>query len=234
MNKSRQASGKESKSQALYLAAGIPRSGSTWLFNALRLLLQIRYTNVYSSWIGDFVKPRSYSADAILLKLHSPDQEWAARTQNIFTSHRDLRDIAISSRDMGWVHDAQAMFATARSARAHHEYWARHALLDISYYDIVASPTDVLIALADVCEIEVSRMAVESLNTQLSSLACKEARSRSYDVENLMYPGHRFDGKPGRFQNALPREIAEEIWVQNRGWMEKMGYEHVDRTLQGK
>lgn len=118
------------------VAAGGSRAGSTWLYNALRILMRIRDPNTVAGWHHDLAD--SYgryaaqmpgvtngtdggSVDAfralgtsMLIKLHlvqdwhefqgggDMDTRMEGYVDAVFTSHRDVRQVVRSVRDMGW------------------------------------------------------------------------------------------------------------------------------------
>lgn len=118
------------------IAAGGSRASSTWLFNALRILMRIRDPNTVSGWHTDLqgmyesyarnmergnnTKETASRIDAfrslgsVLIKLHlvqdwhefngggNADTQMAPYVDAVFTSHRDLRTVVRSVKDMGW------------------------------------------------------------------------------------------------------------------------------------
>lgn len=54
------------------LIAGMPRSGSTWAFNAARLILNIQYKKVHAVWCDDFID--TDQSEAQLIKIHNPSE----------------------------------------------------------------------------------------------------------------------------------------------------------------
>lgn len=80
----------------LILSAGMPRSGSTLLYNILRETLEIRWGNRLSSgWCGDiFQLPKG---DAFLIKTHNIDNYYKYRAKHIFYTYRDVRVASVSS-----------------------------------------------------------------------------------------------------------------------------------------
>src|SRR5262245_15346631 len=75
---------------ALVLSAGMPRSGSTWLFNAARLLLRqtVAPDELGSGWVGDWA--RLPKRPWLLLKVHEYDAFLARRARAILYSYRDV------------------------------------------------------------------------------------------------------------------------------------------------
>ena len=80
----------------LIVSAGMPRSGSTLLFNILREILSIRWPDqVSAGWHGDIFELPEGSI--YLVKTHNLDQYYRFRAEHIFYSYRDVRVAAISS-----------------------------------------------------------------------------------------------------------------------------------------
>ena len=73
----------------LILSAGMPRSGSTWLYNAVRLLINSSFglkNNFSCGWIGDWNDiPKK---DVMLIKIHDFDEQ-------IVNNHIDSTDIIV-------------------------------------------------------------------------------------------------------------------------------------------
>jgi len=81
----------------LVVIAGAYRSGSTWMFNAVRLLMEESGRSVGWSgwpWVGDPME----SFDVAIVKEHRYRADLAARADLILTSERDWDDVAESWR----------------------------------------------------------------------------------------------------------------------------------------
>ena len=79
---------------SLILCAGIPRSGSTWLYNAARMLASHPARGdhpVYGAWIEHY--DPSNPARVHVVKVHEPDEKLAWRASAVLTSRRDLRTL---------------------------------------------------------------------------------------------------------------------------------------------
>ena len=210
-------------SACLYLSAGIPRSGSTWLFNALRRILNKRFST-YSVWIDDYDENAAKKYEAELIKVHNSNPGLAARAVKIFTTHRDLRDIALSTLDMGWISRDEEIIACARFARLCHEYWQPRSALDVAYRDIVQRPLFVIENLGSALEIEMSQAAAADLATELATLEGNKDSCCAYDKTTLMHVNHRHAGKLERFVYEMPQELQDAILNENRAWLARMGY----------
>jgi len=78
----------------LILSSGMPRSGSTLLYNILRLCLEKKHgAELVSGWLDDFdnlPKGRVY-----LLKTHNTNLYYALRSQYVFYTYRDNYSIFV-------------------------------------------------------------------------------------------------------------------------------------------
>jgi len=79
----------------LIVSAGMPRSGSTLLFNILREILVIKWkTRLSSGWEGDFISIPKGSA--YLIKTHTLSHFYRWRARYCFYTYRDVRVAAVS------------------------------------------------------------------------------------------------------------------------------------------
>src|SRR5262245_49638153 len=80
----------------IYVCAGMYRSGSTWLYNAVRLILaKAEVPGLAAGWIAE--KDTLLKHKNPVVKTHAFDADLAAcETAVVLTSHRDLRDVLAS------------------------------------------------------------------------------------------------------------------------------------------
>ena len=71
------------------VTAGMKRSGSTWLFNVVRMLAERQYgkRNVYSAWYGDY--DRADKREVHIVKVHGFDRSLVEAGTLVFTSARE-------------------------------------------------------------------------------------------------------------------------------------------------
>ena len=80
----------------LILAASMPRSASTWMYNVTRILLEEKYPNqVSAGWVADYKTLEKKPVH--LIKIHQFDKYWAHRAGIILYSYRDVRDAFASA-----------------------------------------------------------------------------------------------------------------------------------------
>ena len=78
----------------LIIAAGFYRSGSTWQFNALRVICELHFgkDNVYSCF-SDHYSPETRAEPIHIVKIHKWNEELARQADLVFTTHRNMEDV---------------------------------------------------------------------------------------------------------------------------------------------
>lgn len=84
------------KNKPLILSAGMPRSGSTLLFNILRVILSERWSDQLSAgWEGYILQLPE--GKAYLVKTHNINRFYKFRAKHAFYTYRDVRVAAVSN-----------------------------------------------------------------------------------------------------------------------------------------
>ncbi|GAB4821972.1 hypothetical protein N2152v2_009018 [Parachlorella kessleri] len=130
----------------LIVAAGPERSGSTWLYNALRLIFESAKQPLDAYWIShinnaalDARHVGRPSSNHVLIKTHEWSADWDLnRATHIFITHRDLRQVVQSYRRVGWANDVK------RGYVEDHFRWKDCAELYIAFEDILGRPEDLV------------------------------------------------------------------------------------------
>jgi hypothetical protein len=194
----------------IILCSGIPRSGSTWLYNAARLLLEVEYpAKVYGCWIADYDPSRP--AAVHIVKIHEFNDHIAKKARIILTSHRDLRDIAASAWLRGWVTNEQATLQFIEDAVAFHTYWLKLGAFDVPYNMIRNTPLEAIEQIATRLGISSARVDASSILAQLEALPMATLGVDKYNPTTLLHDRHRMDGKSGYYNEILPIEIIARI-----------------------
>ena len=127
------------------VAAGLSRSGSTWQFNALRILLQhaAAAAGLAESEVGS---AHGHSIDELqpclnkrvcVVKVHEFMPRVLLQADAVFLTHRDPRDALLSSAQKissCLAYGTQPLL----SAFAHYASWYPHACHDMRYEDMIA------------------------------------------------------------------------------------------------
>jgi FkbM family methyltransferase len=212
-----------SEKTKIVLAAGMRRSGSTWLYHATRLVMELGGGRTCARFIEDLQVGEAATADVVILKVHQPDEALAFRAWRIFTSHRDLRDVARSALDMGIVKDFDTLAAFLKQCIAEHSFWTHRAQMDLRYEDLLAGDTLAVIrSIAAVVEIPLTSEQIRSVGKKVDAI--KEPYHPPYENETHLHPRHRLDSRWGSWIEKLDAATTGKIEAKFENWLERHYY----------
>ena len=204
---------------SIILSAGMPRSGSTWLFNAARLLLQ-QNGDLGSGWIGDWARlPRRPS---MLLKVHDHDPFLARHARVILYSYRDIRDALASSKRK---FQTEPTLELARHWLASDQQWRARAAFTLRYESMIADPVQAVAELAQA--LRLPHVNPELIQRQLMEVDYQPLRATGpaeYDGETLLHPGHISDGRHGTWNQWLSPMLTRQLEVECGEWLTNNDY----------
>ena len=214
-------SGAAGSRELLLLCAGFPRSGSTWLFNVMRVALQQAGMPTYAAWIDDYDEQNP--APVHLVKVHdrSPLIEEAAA---IFVSTRDLRDVAASQA----LHDPSSddpdeVVDHMHERLFHHGPYERRAHYHLVYEAMMRDKPghidEVLAKLGIDGNAQAIDDAVESLQVR------EPSADGRYDTTNLLLVGHVRHGGSGYYKQHLSQASTTAIERHFGAWLADHGYQ---------
>jgi hypothetical protein len=199
-------------------ADGMPRSGSTLLFNIIRLvLLSNPDCRLSSGWVRD--ARNLPAANTYLIKTHSLNALDTLRSNKTFYSYRDLRDALVSllrkggeTPSMKTAHQWVEWFEAAR----------KNAHLMVRYEDMTADVPAVVRLVAAEFGYEVD---VDDIVSRLPTGAPDRSSRAPYSPTTLLHQAHKTGTASGEwrtlFEPAFRRQINSELgW-----WFEQNGYE---------
>lgn len=209
---------KASAQPRLILVAGLNRSGSTWLYNCIRLILQTQHDNVYSCWIKDYIA--SDPAGVHLVKIHEPDDNLTKRTDEIYTSRRDIREIAGSMMRMGWLEPADIWSYLDAITNYVHPFWFKNAKMEIDYSEINQATRLLVEKIGHSLGIHLDVLQSQAICDQLNQLR----PSDQYDHTTQLHPNHISPNKPD-YKEQLGAEKIDQITDRYQDWLKRFGYE---------
>ena len=212
----------------LIVVAGMGRSGSTWLFNAVRLLHLQRRQPVYGYWIGDFDIKRFVLSrpdnGIVLLKTHGFHPVIARHAALVFYSIRDLRDL-LASRKRMWNHDFETLMQSlAVELEETAPAWEARAAYTMRYETMVEDPASVLEDLALI--LGLSPQLIGEVQAHLEALAYENpgAKTDSRHLENLLHATHVTDGRPGSWPATLSPAEGARVVLRFGDWLARHHY----------
>jgi len=210
-----------SKSKII-LSAGMPRSGSTWLYNAARLImLHSKLTsNTFScGWIRDLDFPPQ--VDIMLIKVHNLPQFVAKKADLILYSYRDIRDaLASSKRKSG----KEPSMDRARYLIELDTKWRKLSDFTMRYETMIKNPNDIIERLASI--LEVKDIDSEYIVNEINKLSYDSPgqKKNEYNMVNLLHQKHITDGRHKSWNSDVDASLVKEIEKEYHYWFEKYNY----------
>jgi hypothetical protein len=173
----------------IIFVAGHPRSGSTWQFNALRLLLERAGVDLHACWVGD------YRAGAVapvhLVKLHAPE-DMVTDPDLVFVTERNVAESLVSLARMGWIKDGDraSLESQHQSLLRQRDFWRRRASHVTDYATIGAAPEREITEMAAKLGLTLDAAELARVAEELEALSSPGAGA-SVDPVTHLHPGHR-------------------------------------------
>jgi hypothetical protein len=204
----------------LILSAGMPRSGSTWLYNAMRIILKSDIgIDLGAGWIQDIEKFKDH--ETILLKLHGYIPNLASKATFVAYSYRDLRDVMASIKRK---FNTSPSMAIARQYLEDDAKWRQCALFAMKYEDMMDEPQNVDENLQKALGIYWFESASICHEIGTLNYSSSEDKNDVYNNENLLHAGHITNGKHGSWKGELDPEFVLELETEFSSWLTENGY----------
>lgn len=165
----------------LIVIAGIKRSGSTWMYNAVRLILKHAGYTVHIAGDGQYYQP-DCKADYQIVKKHPYDPKLAAAADYVFTSDRDDEGIRASWERFSGERLTDEKLATWRDWL---KAWQKHTCCDVFFTAILQAPLCPVVGLMDALAVD-SDLRVISNELE----AIRPPTDKDYDPETLLFRNH--------------------------------------------
>lgn len=209
----------------IYLIAGMHRSGSTWLYNAVRLLLKAWPATggkVAGGWVVDWQNlPRT---EHMVIKTHGYQEAWVRRADLVFYSYRDLRDAMASFRRKFGLADPLALAMQSIQNDKALRGVARYAM---RYEQMIEDKVACLRDIASVLGMPVpddTRLADIAREIDSLSYDSPGPRNAQYHLENLLHKGHITNGQHGSWDKDIPALVIREMERRHEGWLRENRY----------
>jgi hypothetical protein len=173
----------------IIVIAGVPRSGSTWLFNATRLVLEKTSAKVYAAWYEDYAQNMQTEYDFHVVKLHRPDQ-LTFQYDYLLTTRRELVQQLGSLIRMNWLSDDPVQIRQkAEYLQSLFVFWENYSNLCIEYQNIVADPEAAISQIGSLLDKTLTTREVSKIADDLEVL--QVPNGKHYDPKTLLHPNHK-------------------------------------------
>lgn len=211
------------------IAAGMNRSGSSLIFNAIRLSIieEFGHTNLYSCFINDYDPNRKEMFH--LIKVHDRKSLQKIGYDALVTSYRDLRAVTGSMLRMGWLADEESqILSTLDNYTENFRYFSARANLCLRYEHFCYNPKEIVKAIPSLFgfsgDIEFEERVIEQLTGVLPPAGLPSGNLETANATTLLHRGHI-----GSIQNSdamalLSEEAVRLIEERYEGWLNNYGY----------
>ncbi len=203
------------------VVAGMRHSGSTALFNIVRLGLAANGMEPlagYSEFEG-FVQKARHSRSPTIIKTHEFRDDVLEIASIVLTTKRDLRDtVASGARRKFYLlreHETPANYA--KYNRMLHDAWAPHSHYEFSYERYRNSPLDVAREVFNLLGLDESR--VEEIVQDVETLPVDQYKTTLLSPTHITDPERRLT-----YSDTLKPEDVKQIERQNGRWLVRNGY----------
>lgn len=200
--------GKSTKPKVI-VVGGVPRSGSTWVYNAIRFLLSEAGESVYSTWVKDYDSSQVASFDRTVIKLHD-HSDLAFPADLVVTTKREIVERLASLIRMTWLTQNEK---EVRSAFEKHQllydWWNSKSDIEVDYAVMIDSPTVELFKLSEKLGLRLTETDFSNIANQLDELSI--GKQSHYDSTTLVHPNHRGTSEErDRLVAWVTKTLAEE------------------------
>lgn len=152
---------------SIFLASGMPRSGSTKLFNIVRLCLEQKYKGeVLVCWEDELGDLDGENYSCVLVKSHYPPKALIDRSKVIFYSYRDIRFSVVSSfKKFG----GRITWASFDSIINEYDQALQYATKIFSYEDITLNQEFVIQEVLSALNIELLDQEIQAITEAIPS-----------------------------------------------------------------
>jgi len=203
------------------LTNGMPRSGSTWLYNALRHILS-QFTepeDFLCGWHDDIKERRKVN----LIKAHGIDHRLLSEATYIFYSYRDIRDV-LASRKRMW--GMEPTMDVARGLATESQFFDKAAHYIMRHEDFLLNPRKIVEDIAAQLGVTVD---IDKVMAELSADKKPASDGKPYNKEELYHEGHVTNGKHMAFKGVVCDKLIKRIEDSFGDWFTERGYSLVSK-----
>jgi hypothetical protein len=209
------------KQKVSILVAGMRHSGSTALFNIIRLAFERNEMNFVAGYSEKIVVDELdfNQTQLALLKTHELRDDILQRATFIFTTKRDLRDTVASAvrRKFPTLEKVGGATEYAKYNRSIYEQWSNKSNFEFCYEEFIKQPLSVIQKVLSV--IGLHKVDKVSIYDQLMNLPTDQYS------KTLLSPTHITDpARERNYLNTLTDKNIQIIDSQHGGWLQQNGY----------
>ena len=212
------------------LCAGMHRSGSTWLFNAIRLIYICNNDSVYSYFFSEYDPKEGQNASIHVAKTHQFNDVLTTRDYDyIFTTCRDLRDLAASAVRKGMIDNRTRPIIKFLRKVLSEEYdaWSCYSDMEIVYEEMMENDIEIIKKIAQFLNIDVDPASV---SRAVNSLPFPK-KGEDYFRDTQLHYQHITSSTPDSYKLTLSKRTIRIIETKFSTWLFNHRYIPEKRTM---
>ena len=204
----------------IILSTGPHRSGSTWMYNVLRMICIENNKSVYGSFVNKY--DLENESEVHVVKLHGYIKSMKAIGDLTFMTVRDIRDIIASAvrRDMVQPTMLDVERYARKIIRREYNQWSTCCDLQLRYEDIMKSKPKAISKIAKVMSMPVDPIKVSRL---VEDIPIPNDESE-FNAENQLHHNHITNGVHGSYKTTLPKDIVGFLEHEYQWFLKRHGY----------
>ncbi|NKF50072.1 hypothetical protein G3R49_05750 [Shewanella sp. WXL01] len=210
------------QSQNVIVVAGMRHSGSTALFNIIRIAHELSGVPLLSDYSE---KPSCKEVlederNSLLIKTHEFRDDIATRSSYIFTTRRDLRDSVASAkrRDFPMLQKVGGVLEYAKYNRSLHAVWDDLSNFEFIYEEFMQAPSRVIARIVEVLGFD-EKIASEVFS-RVTNLPTNDYHTTLLSSTHITDPERKLS-----YRTTLDDKSISTINKQHLLWLRKYGYE---------
>jgi hypothetical protein len=208
-------------SKKVLLVAGMRHSGSTALFNIIRLSLNqigVSLVSGYSERL-DLFSIEDSEFEQLLIKTHEPRDDVLGIADIIITTKRDLRETVASAarRKFYLLEKLGGVVEYAKYNRLLHEYWSQKSHYEFTYETFLLQPEESIAKALDFLKID--GVDIPAVFQQIQNLPTDNYKETLLTPEHITDPERKLN-----FSETLKTKDIIEIERDSHKWLTDNGY----------
>ena len=202
------------------VCAGMHRSGSTWLFNVVRVIFMENKATIYSCFANKY-DPEN-DAPFHIVKAHQFKQNIRDGANCIFTTCRDLRDVAASAVRRNLVENTPESVERYLKEIVEREYepWHRVSNYEVKYEEMYQQKPIVISKIAKKLGVYADPVKVAKTVESLSI----PSDPGGFDETTQLHYNHITNGIPNNYSITLSKGVIATINLKFSPWLKRKGY----------
>lgn len=203
----------------IIVSAGLHRSGSTWLYNTLRMIYIESGREVYGSFIDQYDSKNKTPIH--IVKTHNYRLVTKEMASSIFMTVRDLRDIIASAVRRNLIQPTLADVEKYLDNVIKREWrWREFADMELKYEEVIKNKAKATSKIAKLLGVKIDPIKVSQL---VESLEIPKTHTE-FNEETQLHYNHITNGLQGSYKVTLPRNCIAFIEKEYGWFLKKYGY----------